>query len=59
MLDGAHRDTHLSVCGSEIGYQLKMLAMIDNTFASSGTATHISVLNNIYTKRLNSKNDDM
>lgn len=59
MLVAALGDTALRVCSSKIGQPLQMLEMLDNRFASSRTATRISVLTTMYTKRFNSRKDNM
>lgn len=59
MLVAALGDTALRVCSSKIGEPLEMLKMLDNRFASSRTATRISVLTTMYTKRFNPKSDNM
>lgn len=52
-------DTALRVCSSRIGDPLNMLKMLDNRCASSRTATRISVLTTMYTKRFDHNNDSM
>lgn len=59
MLVSARGESALSVCPVKIGESLEMLSMLDNRHASNGPATRISVLTTIYTKRFNSKEDDM
>lgn len=59
MLVAALGDKALRVCSSKIGEPLEMLKMLDNLFASSHTATRISALTTMYTKRFNPKKDNM
>lgn len=59
MLVAALEGTALRVYPSKIGQPLKMLEMPDDRFASSRTATRISVLTTMYTKRSNLRTDNM
>lgn len=57
MLVAAVRDTAIRVCSSQIGQSLKMLKMLDISFASCRTSTRISELTSMYTKIFNSEMD--
>lgn len=59
MLVSALGDTALQVWSSEIGEPIKMLEMLDNRFASNRTATQISFLTRVCTKRFNARYHDM
>lgn len=52
-------DTALRVCSSEIGEPIKMLEILNNRFAFNRTATRMSVLSTMYTKRFNARYHNM
>lgn len=51
MLVAVVGDTVLRVCSSKIGQPLEMLEMLDNRFPASRTATRISIITTMCTKR--------
>lgn len=50
-------DTALRVCSAKIGEPLQMLDLLDKRFASNRTATRISVLTAMFSKRFCAKDD--
>ena len=57
MMVGALGDAALRVCSAKIGEPMQMLSLLDNRFASKRTATRISVLTAMFSKRYYARKD--